>query len=236
MVRRISNQSLRVRAVALGLLTALITSSSCGKPVFLGVGDDEAEELAYAHKLVPILLGREVRSHDEAEVLRGLIEATDRATAVRALMEEDEFSAHWGRIVAAHLRTHAARGRTFIGCDGPGAPAFVHMRAAVHAALTEDNLYPLYQAYLSSGGNEALLSVVGAGLEEEIWSTVIGQPRAIATGSSRRAGEDETLGRVPRQHFTSSHWPLKELLVQILTSDHFTHRAAGMPTPGLPIG
>ncbi len=130
----------------------------------------DAGDEAWAKQAVTALLGRRPAGIREVRVLVDLIEATDRKTVARALMNSDEFLARWQAWFMDELRVNRAGDKAHPECYGAplvaddegqlagfirdtdafesdyGAP--FNMTDVLLSSLRLDDLSPLYRAHL----------------------------------------------------------------------------------------
>lgn len=151
------------------LAATMVTLWGC-TPSLPSAPQDDAGDESFVRQVVPVLLGRKVRGHDELKALTDLIQATDRATVARALMEQDEFVDYWSEEIVDHLQLHREGSKSQTACYGPGLlagaptaaladfvlgnppsaqfPNNFNMSDLVRSAIVRDNLFAIYRGHL----------------------------------------------------------------------------------------
>ena len=160
-----------IRAIAMGIaMGVLLGGCTPPAPPFPDADIDDAGDASFVRQVVPVLLGRKVRGYDELTAFIDIIQATDRETLIRALMEQDEFVNYWAEALVDHLRIAREGTKSQSACYGDpllaGPPTdaladFVLNNVAsadfgsafnltdlIYSSIKLDNLYPIYKAHV----------------------------------------------------------------------------------------
>ncbi len=147
---------------------AVLAVLACAEPA-PPVPSCDAGDVAFVHRVVPLLWGR--RPHGSAEVLllARLAEERGRAGLVRAMAQTHEYVEHWRLVLLDNLRASRLNERANAPCYGRGlhenpgpefagwmrehnardaAPAPFTMHDLMRSALKLDDLSPIYRANL----------------------------------------------------------------------------------------
>lgn len=169
-------RALRRFAIASMILSAALLGCDPEDPSFPDARDDDAGSASYARQIVPVLFARKARGYDEVKLLSDLIDATDRPTVVRALMEQPEFVDYWQEVLVDDLNVHREGIKQNDSCygdpllPGGGNPALAdfvlshtasaqfaspfNMSDLVRSSILKDNLYPAYRGHLFALANK----------------------------------------------------------------------------------
>jgi hypothetical protein len=140
-----------------------------GGPV-LDYAECDAGNVAWAKRTIEVLLGRKPHSANEVRVLADMVEATDRATVARGLMDADGYYRRWAIWLMDELRVNRVGIKKHEGCFGDRlrpedqgeVAAYIrdseasssqglynfNMTDVLYSSLELDDLSPLYRAYL----------------------------------------------------------------------------------------
>ncbi|HEY6236193.1 MAG TPA: hypothetical protein VIW69_13925, partial [Candidatus Elarobacter sp.] len=166
------------RYIVLAALAASVGGCQSSCSLFTTIDPDDAGHWSFVRQVVPKLLGRKIKGHDEAKLLVDVINATPdnkgREEIVNALMASPEFGAHWSETLVDLLRVNREGIKDNSACYGapqrtsidPGIASFItaqradlngftgtaptafNMSDVVSAAIAADNLYPAYSAHI----------------------------------------------------------------------------------------
>lgn len=166
------------RYTTMFLLAAAIGGCQSSCSLFTTIEPDDAGHWSFVRQVVPKLLGRKIKGHDEAKLLVDVINATPnergREEVINALMQSPEFGSHWSETLVDLLRVNREGIKNNSACYGPAqrtsidpaiasfitseradlsgftgtAPSGFNMTDVVSAAVAADNLYATYAAHL----------------------------------------------------------------------------------------
>ena len=162
------------------LVGVQLAGMACGPTVSLPtLRPDDAGDASFARQAKRILHGAPVAGYQELEVLTDLIQATDRETLVRTLMEQQAFRDYWTQVLVERLRIHLDGTKNQVSCYGPamlpaapttalsdhilGNPPSVpfpggayKMSDVVSSGVVADNMYTIYRAHLFAMENRSV--------------------------------------------------------------------------------
>lgn len=163
-------------AATLALLASLAGCESCS--LFTTIEEDDAGHWSFVRQVVPKLLGRKVKGHDEAKLMVDVISAIPgnrgREELIDALMTSPEFGAQWSETLVDFLHVNREGIKDNSSCFGapqrasvdPGLASFItaqrgdlsgftgtppaafNMADVVAAAVAADNLYAVYSPHV----------------------------------------------------------------------------------------
>jgi hypothetical protein len=173
-----------LRYAVLSVLAASVVGCQSSCSLFTTIDPDDAGHWSFVRQIVPKLLGRKIKGHDEAKLLVDVINATPnnkgREEILNALMRSPEFGVHWSETLVDLLRVNREGIKDNSLCYGtpqrasfdPGiagfitaqradlngftgtAPTAFNMSDVVSAAVAADNLYAAYAAHIFAFENK----------------------------------------------------------------------------------